>query len=293
MKHFSAHGVLQLAAAVVVIWLAAAGCQPALREGPVSPIEPTLGKQNINEAIAALDAHRERIKPIRAGGNCLVEWYESNGTKHKENPAIQVRLVPPDLLFFMGEILGNEVVRFGTNSREFWLRAKPKEINSYWWGRRETAQRCRGGGFLNPESVLEAMGIVHVDTRWTFVGWGGFDILTLRDEEGRPVKSVHVDWRDYLVKKIEYFDVSGQARMTARMSGYGDNTGGIPVPTQIDILFLNSADGSLSINMTLRDVRLFEPTEEQLAGKLFARPDTEGFENVYILADNCEFVRVE
>ncbi len=289
MRRFTWHEVLQLAAAAL-IWAAAGGCAPpAVDTGP--PLEPARGKANIHEAIAALNAHRARIVPIRAGGNCRVEWYESDGRRKSENPSIALRVVPPDGLYFNGDILGSEVVRFGTNAEEFWFRIKPKEVSSYWWGRRDTARRCRSGGILNPESVLEALGIVDVDANWTLAGREGYDILTQNDIAGVPIKRVFVDWREYLVRNIEYFDSYGQLVVAAGMSGYGVDSDGIPVPTQISIQYVQGS-GGMSINMTLRGVRRFEPTERQLAG-LFVRPETDGFENVYVLADGCEFVRAE
>ena len=295
MEKFRRQGVLRLAAAAIAtLWFASAGCEPALQDGPIPPLEPARGKADISEAIAALEAHRARIGPLRAGGNARVEFYEPDGQKRPpENPNIQVRLVPPDLLFFRGEILGNELVRFGTNSTQFWFRIKPKEVSSYWWGLRETARKCRGGGVLNPESVLEALGIVEVDPSWTFQGVRGYDVLTLFDEAGVPVKRVYIDWRDYLVKRIEYYDVYGELAVVAAMSGYGENTDGIPVPTQIDIVYMRGIEGSLSISMKLRDVRRFQPTEAQLRGELFALPPKDGSENVYVLADSCEFVRTD
>ena len=115
MEKFRRQGVLRLAAAAIAtLWFASAGCEPALQDGPIPPLEPARGKADISEAIAALEAHRARIGPLRAGGNARVEFYEPDGQKRPpENPNIQVRLVPPDLLFFRGEILGNELVRSG------------------------------------------------------------------------------------------------------------------------------------------------------------------------------------
>jgi len=289
MKAFPVHYCRHLAAAVVIA-LAVAGCAPpVIVDGP--PLAPLAGKQNIHEAVAALNAHRQRIVPIRAGGNCRVEWYDSDGKLKRENPSIQLRMVPPDLLYFNGDILGNEVVRFGTDPQEFYFRIKPREISSYWWGLRGTAQRCRSGGILNPESVLEALGIVEIDTNWTLVQGEGYDVLTLSDFAGVPIKRVYVDWRDYLVRSIEYFDAYGRLVVGAAMGGYGVDSAGIPVPTQIAVQYYQEG-GGLSFNMTLRGVRPFEPTDTQLRG-LFKRPDADGFENVYVLADNCEFVRAQ
>jgi hypothetical protein len=56
---------------------------------------------------------------------------------------------------------------------------------------------------------------------------------------------------------------------------------------------LGTGEGGVSIDITLRNIKPFEPTQAQLKGDLFARPPTKGFENVYMLNDDCEFVQQE
>jgi len=283
MKKSRTQIVVPAVAAMTAAALLLGGCQPPLKE-PVGPgIELLKGKDDIAAAVAALNAHRQFIKPIRSGGNCLIEWYDSDGGKHKENPAIQLRLVPPDHLYFSGDILGGEAIRFGTNPDEFWFRIKPKEVSSYWWGKRSVARNCGAEGRLGPESLLEALGLVDVDETWSLSSRPGYDILTLVSDDNLPVKRIHVDWRDYLVRKIEHFDEMGDVSVVVTMSHYTDGTGemaGIVVPTRISIVYLNMPNGGLMTDITLRDLRPFHPTEAQMKGKLFARPDTRGFKKI-------------
>ncbi len=290
------HVISFIVAAATAGVLLFGGCQAPLKE-PLGPeIELLKGKPDIAAAVAAINAHRQFVKPIRAGGNCLIEWYDDDGKKHKENPGIQLRLVPPDHLYFSGDILGGEAIRFGTNAEEFWFRIKPKEVSSYWWGKRAVARACGGQGQLGPESLLEALGVVEIDQTWTLSSKPGYDILTLKDDAGLPVKRIHVDWRDYLVRKIEHFNGSGKTSVVVNMSRYTDGTGklaGIVVPTRIAIVYLNMPNGGLLTDMTLRDLKPFSPSKAQMNGKLFTLPPTKGFKNIYELDKDCKFTKQE
>lgn len=270
-----------------------AGCEPEFKDSYAGGgFELLKGKRDVFEAVEALNAHRRSIMPLRAGGNCLIEWYDNDGKKHNENPAITLVLYPPNRLYFRGDILGGEAIRLGTNAEEFWFRIKP-EVSTYWWGNRLEAQRCRMGGYLSPETLLEALGMVQVDTNWIFIGQGGYDTLTMIAADATPVKRIYVDWRDYLIKKIEYFDSLGQVNAVVEMSNYTDGEDGVVVPSSISIVNIGSKSGNVAIDITLRNINLFSPTKAQLEGKLFSKPPFDDFETIYELDSDCKFIRQE
>lgn len=279
-------------ALAIVMVLFGVGCEPALQDSFDSDYSLLKGKTDITEAVAALEAHRQNILPLRAGGNCLIEWYEDDGKKHKENPAIQLALYPPNRLYFKGDILGGEAIRLGTNVEEFWFRIKP-EVSSYWWGKRTATKGCRTGSYFNPETLLEALGMVQVDTNWVFAAQDGFDTLTLKASDATPVKRVYVDWKDYLIKKIEYFDSMGQVNAVVQMSNYTSGADGVVVPSKIGIINFGTKSGNAAIDITLRNVQLFTPTKAQLEGQLFRKPKFDGFEKIYELNDDCKFIQQE
>jgi len=290
MLHWRAKRAVCIFVIVVAGLLLQSGCEPGLRDQPAGWVGPNRGKGSIDEAVAALRLHRNNVMAVRAGGNCLVEWYDRDGKKHQENPTVQLRFYPPDRLYFSGDILGSEALRLGCNADEFWFRIKPKEVSGYWWGDRRLAAGCTSGKYISPDTLLEAMGIVEVDKTWQLVGKEGYDILTLYFDKDKPFKRIYVDWRDYLIKKIEYFDSQGQTTMVMQLGDYTTGADSVIVPAHIAILNIDTETGGLIIDMTLRDIKLFMPTKELLGGKLFARPDTEGFENVYVLIENCKFI---
>ncbi len=118
IHHVISFIVAALAGAVLLF----GGCEPALKP-PLGPeIELLKGKPDIAAAVAAINAHREFVKPIQSRGKCLIEWFDDDGKPQSERPDIQLRLVPPDHLYFRGDIIVGEAIRFGTNAEEFWFR---------------------------------------------------------------------------------------------------------------------------------------------------------------------------
>ena len=116
----------------------------------------------------------------------------------------------------------------------------------------------------------------------------GWDVLTRNDASGRPEKRLYVGTCDRRIGRIEYLD-EGQVVISIVLQDYPDPGQGPCVPTTITIEGIDP-DSQASAILTLQNLDSFEPTEAQLKGKLFARPQPEGFDHVYELSDSCEFV---
>lgn len=246
------------------------------------------GKSDVASAVAALDASRERLKPMRASGKCVLKFNDSKGKSHTERLDIQLRTFPPDRIFFTGSTLLGEAVRLGTSREEFWLMMKPKEISAYWWGRREHAGSSAHPLWLNPDALLEAIGAVKAGPGWTLANRGGLDILTKRDPSGTAVKKIFIGCCDYRVRRIEYYDADGNADVVVELSDYTD-TDEITVPKRITITS-GEGDDPATTDITLASVRAFKPTDAQLKG-LFTRPEPKGIKNIFELNKNGRFVR--
>ena len=234
--------------------------------------------------MAVIDAN-QNIKPISASGKCTITWYEKN-KKRTEAPDIQLRFVPPYNVYFAGSILGQESFRVGLNDNQFWYRVKP--TSQFYYGGRIYAQRCRNNHLINPATLLEALGIVSVDDSWEFSKGHYEDILTKKNDKGKPVKKIYINQCSYRISRVEYYEDGDMPLVTTVLGDYTE-TDGLTVPTQIDIMS-HDLDG-VSVEIRLRGVKLFEPTSTQLNGKLFKMPSMDGYENIYKLTDNCTFVR--
>jgi hypothetical protein len=262
------------------------GCQP----GAVGSERERLceGKGSIEEAVSILSLRRQNVGSLQGRADCIFYYKDDKGEeKRKEVSAVNVRFVPPDRILFRGNVFG-EVVGFGSNENEFWLRVKP-DMDSYWWGTRQQAEDCSEIMLINPYNVIEALGMVDVKTDWELSYQNGYDILTLSRDDGTPLKSVYMDACDYLVSRIEYFDNEGLLKASAALSDYTVGEDGLAVPQSIEVTQYQFGIREGSVEIQLKHVRPFSPNEEQRR-LLFKRPEREGFEHMYRLNDACQFV---
>jgi len=123
-----------------------------------------------------------------------------------------------------------------------------------------------------------------------------WDVLARTGARGKVVEKVYVNCSDYLPERIEYYGAEGQLTIALELDEYIRLGNASPVPTRISIthsprLRRVAAGHEMDTvaDITLKNVKLFEPSPKQLAG-LFARPEPKGFEHIFKLNDNCEFV---
>ena len=140
------------------------GCAPQIH---TPPVQTCPGVASAVEIVVDLQTIRDAVVPIRSGGSCRIRWIGSDHKIHEENPSIDIRFVPPDRFFLRGNILGSETIRMGSNADEFWLAAPPKEISSYWWGRRDRLRSCKTRLWLNPAVLLECCGLYDLEGPWS------------------------------------------------------------------------------------------------------------------------------
>jgi hypothetical protein len=261
------------------------GCAPPIQP---QPVQQCPGIASAAEIVVDLQTLRDSVQPLRSGGSCRIRWIGSDHKLHEENPSIDIRFVPPDRFFLRGNILGSETIRMGSNTDEFWLAAPPKEISAYWWGKRDRLLACKTRLWLNPAVLLECCGMYDLEGPWSLSREPGWDVLTRNDASGRPEKRLYVGTCDRRIGRIEYCD-EGQVVIAIVLQDYPDPGKGPCVPATITIEGIDP-DSQASAILTLQNLDLFEPTEAQLKGKLFTRPQPQGFDHVYELSDSCEFI---
>jgi len=272
-------GVLAVFGVVLMIGCAAPG-------PPSWPICP--GKADVEQALSALAGQAEKATSFRATGECLLTWHAPDSGKQKKNHLpVKLWFDPPSQVYIQGSIaLDAKAVIIGSNEDRFWLALRPKEMSSYYTGRWEETRTVEGL-MMSPKVVLEAFGIVVQAEepgadRWTLTNEGPFDILTLRDAEGRPVKRVSVYACDYTVYKIEYFDGEGNAVGIAELRDYESVVDGFRVPTHITVTAVGpeGRNDSMDIEISAMSMKVI-PFSDRLKELIFTAPDTGRFEHVY------------
>jgi len=275
---------------IVVAILLFAGCAPEIQ----APVEVVPGKESVAEALSVLKARSQNAVPLLAKGRCLLQYYDAEKKKPKKEPlTVRVLMKPPVEIYLQGDAtLVPKAVVLGSNEREFWLALKPKEISTYWWGQ-WSEQVSSEGLTINPRTVLEAIGVVEIkaEENWSLSNEGAFDVLTRREppflhsqeSTGVVTKKIYIYSRDYLVRKIEYFDSNGQAVAYTELEGYKEVSDGFFVPALINIIAYrqNSDEDSLNINLHLMSIRPKEITEG-MQNFFFNRPEPRGFEHILL-----------
>ncbi|MBN1457645.1 MAG: hypothetical protein JW912_07330 [Sedimentisphaerales bacterium] len=267
---------------LVVIFFSAfllTGCSEPIRKASTG-LCPRI--KDSAQAIAKLNQDCENTIAIKAGGRMILEYYDDRDDLQKHNLDITLRFYPPDRLFFRGIVFPVEVVRLGTNSSELWVMFSPKEMSRYYWGQRPEADVCLKGQVLSPGRMIEAMGVVNVDTEGTLTSLEQMDVLTLNLKSGK-MKRIYIDRCDSLIKMIEYLDAGGNIETVTELDDY-QKVGNSFVPAKVVITELQN---HTYVELNLRNIKPFEPTEAQLEGKLFKRPEPKGFKDVYKLTGNC------
>jgi len=236
-----------------------------------------------DEAIAALNARREKIAPIRASGQCLLRYYLDD-KQHKENFPVKIWTSPPAEIYLQGDVAFDATgMVLGSNADEFWFWLKPKEICSFWWGKWSQADQWETFA-LSPQVLLEAFGAVDLPAGDWSLTHGRYDILWLHNDQGVLLKRVFIGPCDYVVAKIEYFGSAGQITATAEFSGYKKIADGFFVPNNIKIIAPAGDGKENSALFSLASVNPAQLTEQQRQ-RLFVRPIPRGFEHIFRIVD--------
>ena len=264
------------------------GCQPGAERGGQKIICP--GKSSIEEAIQLLQLQRQNLQPFLANAECTVTYHNEDGQSRNELVHGQIAFVPNQKFDFIGKLLFKEL-RFGTNRSEFWLRIKAdiEDLgDSYWSGRRKDLAQCPGMLPINPDNIAEALGIVEVTPDWKMSYQGGYDLFTLY-ADGKMQKRVSINACDYRIEKVEYFGPEETRSVSVALKEYSTKENGIMVPTHIQIVSYDPAGApELGLLFELKNIRSLPP--EKIGKRLFVCPLRDGYEHMYRLDENCEFV---
>jgi hypothetical protein len=252
------------------------GCAP---EKP-QPVRQCPGKDSTDQALAALETSASQLRSFVAYGSGQVSFYEEKKSKPRNEkiPTIKLWFEPPGNMRFWGDVAFNpRGLDVGSNEREFWLAAKPKEIgNIYIWGR-WSEQTDATEMMLSPGVLLQALGVLEArDNKvWSFSPDKLGDVLILYNEDGRVVRKVHIDNCQYRIGSIEYFNPQRELVTTLRLGDYRD-VDGMFVPAEITIINHNYDGTEDTFEIRLKSIK----PEDKIKKGVFERPDTKGFEEV-------------
>jgi hypothetical protein len=265
---------------IPAVILILAGCESRIRQ----PTKICPGKDSVADALAALQSQSQNVVPLRASGQCRLEYYvEGKKKKQRENFEVKLWVNPPAEIYMQGDkALVPKAIVLGSNEREFWLSIRPKEISTHWWGY-WSEQNMSEGLVINPRTLLESLGIGEVETQhdWSLSNEGPYDIVS-KQEQGTVTKKIYVYSCDYRVRKIEFFNQDGRAVAGAELDRYEEVSDGFFIPSLIKVTTYAQETGESSLSITL-DLNSIKPATitEPRRNLLFKQQPPRGFKNIY------------
>lgn len=256
---------------------------------PVEPVGPSIvaSMGNIQAAAEALKAHKSNVKPLIANADVKISFFK-DGKPKEENADANLAFDPPRNLFFRAKRLGIEVIWAGSNDEQFWFRMKPKEISQYFSGTWKQLDKCSSNLLISPESMLDALGMVTVDSSWKFKDINGQDVLVKLGADNLINKRIFINRNGYLVSRIEYYDKYGIMAVAVDMADYTPIARGSKIPKKIDITSYDLGEMAAKVKITLKNPKFLTP--DKIREKTFLKPDSKGFDSVFKMNDDCKFV---
>jgi hypothetical protein len=274
---------------ILLLLALACGCQPGMEQ-----LKPCEGKATAAVAIEDLNARTAKMPGLRASGQGIIEFYDGDGKLRRESLPVIIRTMPPHGLYFQGNAIVPKSIVLGTNSEEFWLWIKLKEVDSFWSG---PIGQCFSGDsdvapvmLLSPANILESLGYVKLDPQnpggYAFQHESHYDVVTMLDAKGSLARKVYIYSCDSTPRKIEYYRPGNKLMLTTVLSYYWQVTPELAVPTRIEMTFVDEKDRSQKLSMTLNKdtLEVFKPTPA-----VFTKPDPSGTKHIFKLDENCRF----
>ena len=285
----------------VAAMLILAGCAAQIQK----PVRVCPGKESIAESLSLLRMRLENTVPLKADGQCLLQYHDGDKKPKRENFPVKLWVNPPVEIYMQGDVAFDpKGIVLGSNEDEFWLAIKLKEISCYWWGR-WSEEDYPEKLMISPRLVLEALGIsafanasvfakatpdttadkpaVGDEGKWSLSNEGAFDVLT-KQEGGAKTRKIYINNCDYLVRRVEYFDDDGRATVVTELDRYKELIKGFFVPTFIKIINRTDSNKEDSVQITLSSVKPANFTDKQRK-RLFIRPEPQGFKHIYKIVD--------
>ena len=260
-----------------IMLLVFAGCKAPMSKEAV----PAVAAETDGQILDLLQYRYAKAVPLKANGQCML-LYHVEGKPRKENFPIQLWLNPPSEIYMQGDVAFNaKGIMLGSNAEEFWLALQPKEVSSYWWGE-WSRQSSLGTMLINPRVVLEAVGIINVESgrQWSFGQEDSYRVLI--NQDGSGIKRIYIGRRDSLVRRIKYIGVEGETLTVTELDRFVKAAEDFYVPTAIKIIrrLPNEKKDTVSITIKLVTVKPVEFTQEQRRF-LFERHPAKGFQHIY------------
>jgi hypothetical protein len=237
-----------------------------------------------SQASAVLTEYAGGLKPLRATGNCSLNYKDEKGKNVTQSFPVKIWFESSKRYCLYGDILFDpKGMSFAVNGSKYWVYAKPFGV----YAKGEIDENS-GKYFSNPavfldflqplDSVCDSVSMTNSDSI--------YDVLICRDVKSCVQKKIFMDRCDHFVRKIEYYDCSDNPALVVELDDYKKAAGmkSLVFPRKLTYSYFAAADKyqgqscSDRREIKLNSVKLWRPSESQLKA-LFSPPEVNSSEN--------------
>lgn len=229
------------------------------------------------EATAVLKEYSAGLKPLKATGNCSMNYTDAEGKKVSQSFPVRIWFESARKFCLYGDVMFDpKGMSFALDGDEYWVYAKALGVF--------TAGRISEGSesyFASPAAFgdfLEPAG-ADCDSLYMVQAEEENNILVCRDNRRCITKKIFVDRCERLVKKMEYLNCSGNLVVAIELDEYKNITGreNFVFPRKLTFKYFQGQDCIDRRQIKLNSVKLWEPKHEQVKA-LFTPPDVNSFQ---------------
>jgi len=228
------------------------------------------------EATAVLKEYSSGLKPLKATGNCTLNYKDEKGQTTAQSFPVRIWFESTKKFCLYGDVMFDaKAVCFIINGDEFRAYAKPMGI--YMTGKTKAGS---GDYFSNPAVLvdfLEPVSSECVDI--ALANSKDNDILICKDSGGCINRKIFIDRCGHFVKKIEYFNCSENPGLVVESEEYKKVTGekNLLFPRKLIYRHFEGQKSSERMQIKIDSVKLWQANPAQLKA-LFSPPDVNSFQ---------------
>ncbi|MGA2916483.1 MAG: hypothetical protein ABSE89_10700 [Sedimentisphaerales bacterium] len=239
-----------------------AGCAAQKRSCP--PLATT------DEAIAVLKEYSANIRPLKATGNCTLNYTNENGEKFAQSFPVRIWYQSSGKFCLYGDVMFDpKGICFAVSNYQYWSYAKP--LKMYIKG---NIGEKTDDYFANPLILIDFLNPISSDCNSLYMAQSekNCNILVCPDS-GCKAKKIFIDRCEHFVKKIEYLSCSGNTELIIESDKYKKVAGGnFSFPHKLVYRHFDNPGSSNLMQIKLDSVKLWQTNPKQLKA-LFAEPD--------------------
>jgi len=240
-----------------------AGCEVQKRSCP-----PLAGA---DEAKVILNEYYANLKPLKATGNCTLNYTNEKGEKFAQSFPVRIWYQSNSKFCFYGDVMFDpKGVCFTVSGDKYWSYAKPLKMFTKGDINEETDDY-----FANPLIIIDFLNPAGAGCENLTLAKSEKDFNILVCKDGCRRKKIFIDRCGYFVKKIEYSDCLPNTGLVIETDEYKKVTGAnFLFPRKLIYKDIEKRNGRNIMRIKLDSVKLWQPNPEQL-NALFTEPDAD------------------